>query len=948
MKRLSIFLVLLLSVIAVYAGGIHNAKELAAFAKALNKGEDISAWRNEQGAICLEGDIDMKKMKKWTPIKEFKGTFDGKGFTLLNWKTKQGLFELVAEGGVIKNLRIDASCSMNVATAEQISAGFIASVNKGIIQNCENNGSIKYNAAYTEQNIYIGGLVGQNGYVIRDCKNNGAIQAESSIASANKKLNIRIGGIAGSTIPKGSRIITIYRCENTAAILCKSDIPHIYIGGIIGFSGRAGVRTCVNRGNISAESAVGNAEAKSYCNIAGVVGQTGQHVQCCDNFGAIAVSGTHTSYAGGICGGLNASRNIIGCNNFGNVTSSCSITSAFAGILGVSGDGAQLCNCNNYGAVRFNGTAVKKATFIGGVGGYIFSKNKLQYGSRLLRCNNYGQISSDVANQGIYVGGIAGRTRGNAEGVIKVNDCANKGSIDAADCATGDISARPTYTIVAGGYFHNNMAQAVDTPKGDKTIFGHVKSTTGEAVVGAVVSDGEFSVQTNAEGYYEIKSDLSRARFVTISTPSEYKLSFRKNVPQNFLRIPRHAKAINADFVLEKREKATDKYSVVMIGDPQIKGVNVDSAAYKLRNVIYPDIVSLKRAKASNESEFFAINLGDLVFNDMTKLDDYVDIVADSNVPMFHAIGNHDHDQTTFLETKLGIMHFEEYLTPAYYSFNIGKVHYVIVDDISFSRKIHKDKYKCGLEYWHYKWLERDLAFVPKDHTIVICGHAQLFRQFGNKGRDKDSKTNLSYARYSKLLSQYARVYSWSGHYHYNFGYDYANSTNEAHKPLKNITSICVARACGGLHCNRDLYNDGTPNGYMVMEVDGDKIEWYYKSIGHDRDYQMRIYDPTRTGGELIKVNIWNWSKDYWTTPEWWENGVKVGNMTHKYEKDIAFVEEHAVIGPHYLSKKDKSDKAKPYNAHGMFHIKPSAGVRSGEVRVTDNFGKTYIQKVEW
>jgi hypothetical protein len=31
-----------------------------------------------------------------------------------------------------------------------------------------------------------------------------------------------------------------------------------------------------------------------------------------------------------------------------------------------------------------------------------------------------------------------------------------------------------------------------------------------------------------------------------------------------------------------------------------------------------------------------------------------------------------------------------------------------------------------------------------------------------------------------------------------------------------------------------------------------------------------------------------------------------------------------------------------------MFHIKPSEGVRSGEVRVTDNFGKTYVQKVEW
>ena len=63
LKRLSMFLVLLLSVIAVYAGGISNAKELVAFAKAVNKGEDISAWRNEKGHIALEGDIDMAKVK---------------------------------------------------------------------------------------------------------------------------------------------------------------------------------------------------------------------------------------------------------------------------------------------------------------------------------------------------------------------------------------------------------------------------------------------------------------------------------------------------------------------------------------------------------------------------------------------------------------------------------------------------------------------------------------------------------------------------------------------------------------------------------------------------------------------------------------------------------------------------------------------------------------------
>lgn len=943
MKRLLTLLVLLLSVVAVYAGGIKNAKDLAAFAKAVNKGESISAWQNDQGVVCLEADINMSKMKKWTPIKTLACTFDGQGHALLNWKTKCGLFELVEEKGIVQNLRIDASCSMNVSLKDEVVVGFIAHINKGTIQGCENGGRITYKGNYTEKHIYIGGLVGQNGRTICDSSNSGIISAESTIASANKTLNILVGGIAASTVPKGSRVIIIYRCENKAPITVKSDAPRIYAAGIVGYSGRAGVRYCTNSGSISVTGSKGNPEAKYYTNVGGVTGQSGQHIQRCDNFGRIFVDGPHISYAGGICGTVNAVRNIVGCSNYGEVISTCAGASNIAGIIGASGDGVHLCNCNNYGAVGFKGSTVPKGTQMGGIAGYIFSKKGTKYGSRLLRCTNFGTLSSGVANKSLCVGGIVGRIRGSEVANIKLEDCANKGEISAKGCRVGDITTSKSYATIAGDYFHNNIAQPVKEGKGENNLFGRVTSTTGEPVVGAVVSDGEFSVQTNSEGYYEMKSNLASARFVTISTPSDYKLSFRKSVPQNFLRIPRHAAAVQADFVLERRDKPTDKYSVVMIGDPQIKGVRVDSAAYKLENTIYPDIVALKNQKAATEGEFFAINLGDLVFNDMSKLSDYVNLVADSEVPMFHSIGNHDYDQTTFYESMLGTIHFEEYLTPSYYSFNIGKVHYVIVNDISFSRKGFKDRYRLGLELWHYNWLERDLAFVPKDHTIVICGHAQLFRHFGKK--DPDGKNNLSYARYSKLLSQYARVYSWSGHYHYNFGYDYAESNIEN---LKNITSICVARACGGLHCNRDLNNDGTPNGYMVMEVDGDKIDWYYKSVGHDRNYQMHVYAPTRTGGELVKVNIWNWSANYWSTPEWWENGKKVGTMTHKYEKDIAFLEDHAAKGPHFISKKDKSDKARPYNAHGMFHIKPSAGVRSGEVRVTDNFGNTYVEKIEW
>ena len=950
MKRISTLLILLLSVVAAYAGGIRSAKELVAFAEAINSGADISAWQNEKGVVCLESDVDMAKVKRWVPVKEFKGIFDGQGFALKNWKTQRGLFEVVADSAEVRNVRIDSSCSMNVALEGEVIVGFIAHISKGRVDNCENCAPIFYKGVATDKGVSIGGLVGQNGYVVSNSRNSGAITAECFFASTDRSLSMYIGGIAGRTTPKSRGYYTLFNCENSGSISYKGDIRHAYVAGVIGRSYRAGVRLCVNRGAVDVSCKTVE-DTRGYVYIGGVVGHTDQHVQSSDNFGKVTIAGTHSTSAGGVCGAVSSAKNIIDCSNYGDVVADCDDSSYYAGVLGLSKTGAHITNCYNYGAVRFVGAAeTKDVVYFGGVVGCLVSKRDVTHGSYMRNCTNYGNVESVVKNKKLRMGGVVGFLLGSESAPIKIVDCANSGKVVSEGSPSGDIASRIVHTKIEGGEFNNNYAEVVEPREAGYNVYGRVTSTAGEPVVNAVVSDGALCVQTDGQGYYKMNSNLSEARFVTISTPSAYKFAFRKGVPQNFKRIPRHAKAVVANFVLEKRETELQKYTVIMMGDPQVRGVGVDSALYRLKNFVYPDVVSLKKAKAATDDDFFAINLGDLVFNDMTKFDDFVDYASQSGFQMFHAIGNHDHDQTTILDTRLGTIHFEGYFQPVNYSFNIGKAHYIILDNISWSRPTTKIPYDIGLDAFTLKWLEQDLKFVPKDHTVVVCSHAQLYRRPVPVHMklpyepDLNSGDKVNFAAYSKLFAPFAKVYTWSGHYHYNFGYDY--SMTGAEPRYNNITSICVARCCGGLHVSRELFNDGTPQGYMVLEVDGEEMEWYYKTVGHDRDYQMNVYAPTRTGGELVKVNIWNWSPDYWTTPEWWENGKKVGEMINMPEKDIAYLEDYAEKGP-FLGRKG-DDKAVPHEAHGTFHIKPSAGVRAGEVRVTDNFGRTYIQKVEW
>ena len=175
-KRLSLFLVLLLSVVAVYAGGIKDAQDLMAFVTAINEGQDYSAYKNDKGEVCLEADIDMAKAKKMQVIKSFGGVFNGNGFALKNWKAQNGLFHELLEGGKICNLKIDASCVMKAQSkGGEYFLGWIVNINNGTIENCENHGILNHKSNFTSGNVYVGGIAGSNRSVVYKCKNYGEV-----------------------------------------------------------------------------------------------------------------------------------------------------------------------------------------------------------------------------------------------------------------------------------------------------------------------------------------------------------------------------------------------------------------------------------------------------------------------------------------------------------------------------------------------------------------------------------------------------------------------------------------------------------------------------------------------------------------------------------------------------------------------------------------------------
>ena len=85
---------------------------------------------------------------------------------------------------------------------------------------------------------------------------------------------------------------------------------------------------------------------------------------------------------------------------------------------------------------------------------------------------------------------------------------------------------------------------------------------------------------------------------------------------------------------------------------------------------------------------------------------------------------------------------------------------------------------------------------------------------------------------------------------------------NATHKSETTFVSYNIASIGGAWWLWDGIYSkDGTPIGYQVFESGKNGIANYFKSLGHDRDYQFRYYPVGTVPGheDELCVKVWNW-----------------------------------------------------------------------------------------
>lgn len=417
------------------------------------------------------------------------------------------------------------------------------------------------------------------------------------------------------------------------------------------------------------------------------------------------------------------------------------------------------------------------------------------------------------------------------------------------------------------------MLLSINALAGDNTIGGRVMSS-GKGVADVAVSDGFNVVKTNSKGWYTL--DLNPlAKFVFISVPSGYDVLTINSVPQFYKPIgSKERKAV--DFDLKISNLNEEKYRFIVWADPQVKRPE-DLERLK---VAANDLLNFK--KQDSLPALFAMGCGDIVFDRLNLFGEHNNIVSVTGLPFFQAKGNHDMDYNN-RSAELSDNSFGKVYGPSYYSFNKGKVHYVVLDNVFY---LGRDFYYIGyLDERQLSWLQKDLSYIAKGSTVVVNQHIPSALDSSDVARfsfDNITKSQTNKKALYDILKDY-KAHIVSGHMHNTYNVNIGNGIVE-----RVHSSVCGSWWYG------DVAQDGTPYGYGVATVMKDSIYWQFKAVGHDLSYQVKMY-PAGANSEqpgYITANVWNWSTDWQVY--WYEDGVRMGKMERYSGFDPSTLDSYA------------------------------------------------------
>ena len=494
--------------------------------------------------------------------------------------------------------------------------------------------------------------------------------------------------------------------------------------------------------------------------------------------------------------------------------------------------------------------------------------------------------------------------------------------------------------------------------KEGNNVYG-VVSCGGKGIADVVVSDGFEVVKTDADGVYQFKSNTTHGYFF-VSVPSGYEAPSEGVMPkfhQHFTKAKPEVERI--DFPLVEAV-GQDNHTMLVFGDIHLANRTSDARQFTEFTTDVNEYLTANPGKKT-----YALTLGDMTWelywvSNKYSFDEYVrDINKIKGIQVFNTIGNHDHEMAKGVVGDFDtVIKYKKTIAPTYYSFNIGKVHYIVLDDINCKNTGAGDSgsrvYDDFVVQEQLDWLKKDLSFVSTSTPLVITMHAPLYNDSQNGSLNNTSA-------FEEIVKPYT-THVWTGHTHKMYNVD-KTSSNKIFE--HNAGAVCATwwwtgHWTSGLH----LAQDGAPGGYSVINVSGTDFKWKFKGTGRDADYQFRTYDRNEialTGdayvasgkdkakfeeavgdwknvdkGNYVYINVWNYDPK-------WEISVTENGTSLKVERVSAKDPLHLIA---YNGQSPTGGFGTSVTKH-LFRVQASSATSTLEIKVTDRFGNVYTESMK-
>lgn len=481
------------------------------------------------------------------------------------------------------------------------------------------------------------------------------------------------------------------------------------------------------------------------------------------------------------------------------------------------------------------------------------------------------------------------------------------------------------------------------------------KDRSENGIANVAVSNGIDVVHTNEKGEYVLP--VGNDNIIFVVKPAGYGFPLDDNNLPKFYYIhkpsgsPQHLKYAGTaptgklpkslDFALYQKEDNTS-FKALVFGDPQ---------AYSLEEIDYFTKGIIEDIKGT-DSISFGISLGDLVGDDLVLHPPYKKAVAKLGLPWYNVMGNHDMNFDVEADS-LSDETYERHFGPPNFSFNYGNAHFIILDNILYPHPNTGKGYWAGFREDQLQFLENNLKLVPKDKLIVIVYHIPVFisNKYSKHFRPEDRQ------RFLDLIAPFPNTVSMSAHTHYQeqvfFDRKDGFQRDKPHHEY-NVGTTSGDWYSGGLNHQGvpvSTMRDGTPRGYAILNVDGNRYSFDYRVAGHDPAYQIALTGAEKVQGKYSRrhhlyANFFMGHKD--SKVQYRINNGAWQDMQYTSSPDPGYTFEVLQFDHTTTEIKGGKRPSDPVNSTHLWRIRYpilKKGSHVFEVKAIDMYGKEHVAR---